>query len=277
MPFKTHRTARPRSIAAACALGAAGALMLITGVTSADAAGGRLKKEAASPRKIFFAGKREAVFKYEISQKADIEIAAVRKGDGAIKKWHRQDVTPDKVHKLKWDGTLGKHRAAPKGEYHWRVKANGHKLDRSHAHGDPHFGVYPDKFPVRGHHGYGDGWDAGRGHQGQDVFAACGTKLEAARAGRVAKIGNNRGGWGHYLVINTKGEHRAHLYAHLKHRPTVHRGQRVHTGDKVGLVGHSGNAQGCHLHFEYWKGRYGSGGHATAAVTKKLKAWDRWS
>jgi murein DD-endopeptidase MepM/ murein hydrolase activator NlpD len=251
--------------------------MLALSVSKADAATGRLKKEAASPSKIFYGGKRSAVFKYEISRQADIEIAAVRKGEGAIKKWHRSDVSADKVHKLKWDGILGKHRAAPKGAYKWRVKANGNKLDRSHAKGNPHFGVYPDKFPVRGDHGYGDGWDAGRGHQGQDVFADCGTKLEAARAGKVAKIGYEGSGWGNYLVINTKGENRAHLYAHLKRKPAVHRGDRVKTGDKLGYVGQTGNAQGCHLHFEYWKGRYGSGGHASAGVTKKLKAWDRWS
>jgi len=40
----------------------------------------------------------------------------------------------------------------------------------------------------------------------------------------------------------------------------------------------TGDADGCHLHFEIWSrpGWY-EGGHAMRSVTKKLKEWDHWS
>ena len=40
-------------------------------------------------------------------------------------------------------------------------------------------------FPVRGPHQYWDGLGAGRGHMGQDIGAACKTKVVAAHGGKV--------------------------------------------------------------------------------------------
>ena len=52
----------------------------------------------------------------------------------------------------------------------------------------------------------------------------------------------------------------------------------MHTGQRIGQVGESGNASGCHLHMEEWTapGWY-QGGHFMRAITKHLKRWDRWS
>jgi murein DD-endopeptidase MepM/ murein hydrolase activator NlpD len=193
-----------------------------------------------------------------------------------MRTWNEKGVEPKTKYKLHWNGTLAHGKEAPKGPYFFKVKDDAGELDRSNAAGNRSFGVYPDIFPVRGQHGYGDGWGAGRHHTGQDIFADCGTKEVAARAGRVAFVGNDAGGYGHYLVINTKGENHAHLYAHLKRKPAVHKGDHVRTGEHVGNVGESGNAQGCHLHFEYWNGSYGNGS-AQPSVTKHVKEWDRWS
>jgi murein DD-endopeptidase MepM/ murein hydrolase activator NlpD len=41
----------------------------------------------------------------------------------------------------------------------------------------------------------------------------------------------------------------------------VTKGQVVMPGQQVGTVGETGNAQGCHLHFELWLGKYYRGGH----------------
>ena len=55
-------------------------------------------------------------------------------------------------------------------------------------------------------------------------------------------------------------------------------GDRVYTGQQIGTVGESGNASGCHLHFEIWSapGWY-EGGEFLRSVTKELKKWDSWS
>jgi murein DD-endopeptidase MepM/ murein hydrolase activator NlpD len=261
------------AIAIVC-LGAA----VASGQTSDKRATTKLKLENVSPGRIFYAGTRKATFAYEIGgrQAQDLKIQAVRRGHGVVRDWTKKDVEPKTKYKLRWGGTLAHGKEVPKGTYFFRVKDGNGELDRSNADGNRQFGVYPDIFPVRGRHGYGDGWGAGRNHTGQDVFAKCGTKEVAARAGKVAFVGNDAGGYGHYLVINTKREDHAHLYAHMKRKPRVGRGDHVRTGEKVGVVGQSGNAQGCHLHFEYWNGSYGTG-HPRPSVTKHLKQWDKWS
>jgi murein DD-endopeptidase MepM/ murein hydrolase activator NlpD len=127
-------------------------------------------------------------------------------------------------------------------------------------------------FPLPAKHSYGDGYGAGRGHEGQDVFARCGKPLIAARAGKIKYRGYD-GGAGNYVVIDGKGTPRDYMYAHLKRRAPVREGQRVSKGDLIGKVGESGNASGCHLHFELWRGDW----NGRPDVTRKLKKWDRYS
>ena len=52
---------------------------------------------------------------------------------------------------------------------------------------------------------------------------------------------------------------------------------RVKTGQPIGNVGDSGNASGCHLHFEIWSapGWYEGGTFTDPAPS--LKAWDKYS
>jgi murein DD-endopeptidase MepM/ murein hydrolase activator NlpD len=123
-------------------------------------------------------------------------------------------------------------------------------------------------FPVRGPHGYGDGFGAGRGHDGTDVFASCGTRLVSALAGRVEHIDYHAAA-GYYVVIDL-------MYAHLIRPAPLHIGQRVGAGHPIGRVGETGNAQGCHLHFEYWRGDWYGGGSPIDSMPF-LKALDRKS
>jgi murein DD-endopeptidase MepM/ murein hydrolase activator NlpD len=130
-------------------------------------------------------------------------------------------------------------------------------------------------FPVRGPHTYGDGLGAGRGHEGQDLLAKCGTKVVAAVGGRVY-YRKFQSAAGNYVVINLP-DRRSMVYEHLLHPALVHRGQHVRTGQKIGLVGQTGDATACHLHFELWsKPGWYKGGNVLNP-TPLLKAWDKRS
>ena len=114
-------------------------------------------------------------------------------------------------------------------------------------------------FPVDGPHwtrGYigefGAPRTGGRTHEGFDIVAACGTPLVAAATGRVLRAGYDPVLYGNYLLIHGQSEHRSYFYAHMIRPASVHRGDRVWAGERVGDVGRTGNARtvGCHLHFE---------------------------
>lgn len=109
-------------------------------------------------------------------------------------------------------------------------------------------------FPVDGRYRFGDRFGADRGgrrHQGQDVFASCGTPLVAAQGGKVVYSGFHSAA-GHYVVVRGSKSREDYVYMHLRRAALARTGQTVSTGERLGDVGESGNAQGCHLHFELW-------------------------
>jgi murein DD-endopeptidase MepM/ murein hydrolase activator NlpD len=256
----------------------AGGTQDAAGTPTEERTGARLVRENVRPRKIFAGGRRRAKFNFETAGgTVDAVIKATKRGSGkVVQTWHRDNVQPGTIETVRWNGRKSGGGKA-KGRYFFAVKtAGGSKLSRKRADGKREVRVYPAKFPVRGRHQYWDGFGAGRGHQGQDVGASCGTTLVAAQAGTVAYKGYDGGGYGNYLIINVAGEPHAEVYGHLKRSASVRQGSNVKTGEKIGEVGATGNASGCHLHFEYWEGKY-PGGNARPSVTKRLKEWDSWS
>jgi murein DD-endopeptidase MepM/ murein hydrolase activator NlpD len=143
--------------------------------------------------------------------------------------------------------------------------------------GTPFYGhVFPVQAPhgTRGYIGeFGAPRSGGRTHEGFDVVAACGAPLVAVTEGRVLRTGYDPVLYGNYLEIHGQGEHRSYFYAHLQRPPFVHAGQRVWAGERVGVVGKTGNARtvGCMLHFEIHVGG--------RAIDPKpaLERWDEWS
>ncbi len=134
-------------------------------------------------------------------------------------------------------------------------------------------------FPIQGTHDYGGpgarfgASRSGHIHQGQDVFAACGTPLVSAKTGTVEYAGYQSAA-GNYIVIDNNGESTDFAYMHLAYPATVQTvNAPVAAGQQIGAVGESGNAEGCHLHFEYWQGDWYGGGTPIDPLPY-LKAWD---
>ena len=86
-----------------------------------------------------------------------------------------------------------------------------------------------------------------RMHTGVDFPAAAGARVGAAGRGCVSSAGYNDG-YGQLVVVS----HRLGVttwYAHLS-RITVRPGECLAAGERLGLVGSTGNSTGPHLHFE---------------------------
>ena len=118
-------------------------------------------------------------------------------------------------------------------------------------------------FPVSGAHTIGQGFGAarsGHSHQGQDIMAACGTPLVAVSRAKVKWV-SFQSLAGNYVVIRNKKLHQDYMYAHLAARASVRKGQVVMPGQQIGIVGQTGDATACHLHFELWLGKWYRGGH----------------
>ena len=132
-------------------------------------------------------------------------------------------------------------------------------------------------FPIRGEHDLGrsetNNFGGGRNHQGQDMFAACGTPLVAAQGGTVKFVGSQSRA-GNYVVISGESSTWDYAYMHLGESPLVEKGQRVSTGQPIGAVGDSGNASGCQLHFELWNAPGWYEGGAPFDPLPQLREWD---
>ena len=112
------------------------------------------------------------------------------------------------------------------------------------------------RFPVAGYATYTHDWwfprfgPAWRLHEGTDIFAAAGTPVRSPTEGTVRLVTGGLGGITVY-VVEPNGTY--YYLAHLGGRaPGLVEGASVTTGQVVGFVGTSGNAQGTppHLHFE---------------------------
>ncbi len=240
----------------------------------------RLASSSVSPDKAYYfgeGGKPTLHYIFNGDGPTDVRVDLVRrKGGETVDSWVEEKVDPNSDQTIRWNGKA-KGKTAKSGEYRFRIGGLGDQL--KDASGTT-FGFYDHKFPIRGKHYYGDGVGApraGHTHQGQDVFADCGTPLVAARGGKV-QFNGSQSAAGNYLVIDGKGTQRDYMYAHMKKRSKFKRGDKVKTGAQIGLVGQTGDATGCHLHFELWSapGWY-EGGHFLRSVTKQLKKWDKWS
>jgi murein DD-endopeptidase MepM/ murein hydrolase activator NlpD len=226
-------------------------------------------------------------FRLSGASAAALKVELVSAADGAVvKTWTPRDVPANQVQTISWNGVLGRKTAKP-GRYSFRLtaaSADGSEA-RSSQSGDVQrdaFDLYDHIFPIRGPHDFGNSGArfgsgrAGHTHQGQDTFARCGTRMVAARGGRV-KFKQYHSAAGNYIVIDGDGTEVDYVYMHLDQPSPFSPGDRVYTGQTIGAVGDTGNAEGCHLHFEMWSAPGWYDGGRPFDPLPSLQAWDSWS
>ena len=233
--------------------------------------------DVAPSSKFFFDGRRRPRFSFTASAAGPVTVEVVRQSDSAVVAVLEADAQPGE-NSLAWNGLAGS-RAAPAGTYAFRPTGASASIAPS-GDATSAFSLYDHVFPIRGRHNLGytrtNRFGGGRGHQGIDMFARCGTPLAAARGGRVQYAGYHASA-GYYAVIDGRGTGVDYAYMHMNAAPLVKTGARVFTGRKIGEVGDSGNASGCHLHFEMWDAPGWYEGGSPFDPRPSLVAWDRYS
>jgi murein DD-endopeptidase MepM/ murein hydrolase activator NlpD len=243
------------------------------------------------PRKSFYYGARSPRLRYEIASDQatnDLRIDVVGEDGEVVKSFYRNDVVPDTPDSVRWDGSAGAGRPAPNGRYSFRIvpqSGGGAARRASSSTAEPislSFDLYGFAFPILGAHEFGGAagrFGAGRSghtHEGQDVMAQCGTPLVAARGGRVQYSGY-QGAAGNYLVIDGKGTSFDMGYMHLLEPSPLQEGEIVRTGQPIGIVGDTGDATACHLHFEIWTAPGWYEGGSPIDPLPYLQRWDTYS
>jgi murein DD-endopeptidase MepM/ murein hydrolase activator NlpD len=235
-------------------------------------------------RRAFFDAARPARLLYVVhgGQPADVVAEVVREADGTVvARWSQIAVPPETVQSFGWDGTAGG-AVQREGRYRFRVSAGGDRTRAASSAEEADAGAFVllrHAFPVQGPHGFGGPvarFGGARRHQGQDVFAACGTPLVAARGG-VVKHTAFEAAAGNYVVIDGERTGTDYAYMHLRDPALVEEGERVRTGQLIGAVGETGHADGCHLHLELWSKPGWYSGGAPFDPLPSLLDWDRRS
>ena len=263
-----------------------------SGTPSSAPSAGTLTILAAetTPRKSFYFGYRYPRLSYTIGSSQpqnDLRIDVVNTAGEVVKTFYREDVAPDLEDKVRWDGATNEGRPARNGRYSFQISpqtpaAPAARKASSSTTLSLAFAFYGYAFPILGSHEYGMSagrFGAGRSghtHQGQDVMAACGTPLVAARGG-IVQYSGYQGAAGNYVVIDGRGTSYDFMYAHLAEPSPLHTGDTARTGQPIGIVGETGDAQGCHLHFEMWGAPGWYEGGSPFDPLPYLEKWDAYS
>lgn len=237
-------------------------------------------------RRVFYDAARTARIDLLARRAMSVTVALVRVVDGTTVVTWPVALAPEEVSSITWDGRV-EGAPQPAGRYEFRVFAavGGTGLVAASAPAalaTGSFDLVDHIFPVRGRHSFGAGEAAfgaqrnGHTHEGHDVFARCGTPMVAARGG-VVKLNRFERSAGNYVVIDGEGTDVDYVYMHLAQPSPLAKDARVLTGQPIGNVGDTGDANGCHLHFELWSGPGWYTGGAPGDPLPFLKAWDAYS
>jgi murein DD-endopeptidase MepM/ murein hydrolase activator NlpD len=243
-----------------------------------------------TPRKSFYFGFRFPRLSYTIASSQpqnDLRIDVIDATGAIVKTFYRNDIAPNVPTAIRWDGTTNEGRPARNGRYSFRIgpqviEAPAARKATASTALSLSFAFYGYAFPILGVHEFGlsaGRFGAGRSghtHQGQDVMAACGTPLVAARGG-IVQYAEYEANAGNYVVIDGKGSPNDFMYAHLAEPSPLQVGETVRTGQPIGIVGDTGDASGCHLHFEMWGAPGWYEGGSPFDPLLDLQKWDAYS
>jgi len=147
----------------------------------------------------------------------------------------------------------------------------------------PRLGESGYVFPIYGPIAVGDTFGASRAdvsggwHHGDDLFAPLGTPVLAVAHGVVFSVGWEHAGGRRLWLRDDRGNE--FYYAHLSaYSPLAVNGAIVNTGDVLGFVGDTGDAEGTpfHLHFEIHPvGLLDRGYDGAVDPTSYLRSWRR--
>jgi hypothetical protein len=263
-----------------------------TGAPTTAPSAGALSLLAAetTPHKSFYFGYRFPRLSYSIGSSQpqnDLRIDVVDATGAIVKTFYRNDVAPDLPASIRWDGTTNEGRPARNGLYSFRIgpqaaAAPAARRATSSTALSLSFAFYGYAFPIPGAHEFSLGGGrfgaarSGHTHQGQDVMAACETPLVATRGGTV-QYSAYEANAGNYIVIDGKGTANDFMYAHLAEPSPLQAGEMVRTGQPIGIVGDTGDATACHLHFEMWGSPGWYEGGSPFDPLPYLEKWDRYS
>jgi len=246
---------------------------------------------SATPRKSFYYGYRYPVLRFAVGStqpQNDLQIDVVNVAGETVRSFYRNDVAPEAEVKIRWDGTTGEGRPARNGRYSFRIGAQGTTAriaSQAATSAEPlslGFAFYGYAFPILGVHDFGSSAGrfgaarSGHTHQGQDVMAECGVPEVAARGG-IVQYSGYEGNAGNYVVIDGRGTTLDFMYAHLAEPSPLQTGEPVRTGQPIGVVGDTGDATACHLHFEIWTAPGWYEGGSPVDPLPYLEKWDRYS
>lgn len=242
----------------------------------------KLEAGTSTPRKVYLGAKELVRYSLKLSgvDNAKVNIALTRVANGEVAATWTIPAPNGQVVSVDWDG-LSKGATAPPGRYAFTVAIN---TDLAAASGLKRSSIVESRdafdllgymFPVRGKVSFGAGLGDGRGHQGHDLMARCGTKLVAARGGTVVES-RRQSAAGNFIVIRPDAAGVGdQVYMHLQRRSPFRKGDRVYTGQQIGTVGSTGRSSACHLHFEQWTGDVWRS--KPVEMMAELRAWSRVS
>jgi murein DD-endopeptidase MepM/ murein hydrolase activator NlpD len=206
--------------------------------------------DASTTREFLAGGRRTIELRYTLTGEpaSDARVEAVRVGGGVVRSWRLSAAGS-----VRWDGFTGD-EPAPTGTYVLRLNAAARSVATEVAGTDGAVHLIEGLFPIRGPHTPPQSdmqrFGGPRGHQGTDHFSPCGTPLAALTKGVVNTAGFQSAA-GNYVVVDMpSGE--SYAYMHLRDPALVSKGDTVFAGQRLGNVGRTGDASGCHLHIELW-------------------------